>query len=144
VDTTVHQKPHDLIINDGGSHEIIKCFHKIPNYDRLLWYKQSKSKELTFMGNLIGETGYPEKDFENKIKIEGDSNKFHGSLTLMSPTSESSAVYFCAAYYTVTPNLFLPYKNISLRNIVGLTPVINHYNSDPKHTVRVAFLTTTS
>ncbi|KAL1258058.1 hypothetical protein QQF64_011302 [Cirrhinus molitorella] len=40
-DMTVHQNPHDLIINDGKSAEI-KCFHKIPNYDRLLWYKQSE------------------------------------------------------------------------------------------------------
>lgn len=124
VDMTVHQKPRDLIINDGKPHEI-KCFHKIPNYDRLLWYKQSNSKELTFMGYLLGVTGYPEKPFEDKIKIEGDSNKFHGSLTLLSLTSENNTVYFCAAYYTVTPNLFLPYKNISLRIIVGLTPVIN-------------------
>lgn len=116
---TVHQKPHDLIINDEESHEIkIKCFHKIPNYDRLLWYKQSKSKELTFMGYLLGDTGYPEKAFEDKIKIEGDANKFNGSLTLISPTAESNAVYFCAAYYTVTPNLFLPYKNLSLSIIV--------------------------
>lgn len=94
---TVQQKPYDLIINHGKSHEI-KCFHKIPNYDRLLWYKQSKSKELTFMGYLLGGTGYPEKAFESKIKIEGDANKFNGSLTLISPTSESNAVYFCAAY----------------------------------------------
>ncbi|XDV43638.1 hypothetical protein PO909_012082, partial [Leuciscus waleckii] len=97
VDMTVHQKPYDLIINDGGESHEIKCFHKIPSYDRLLWYKQSKSKELTFMGYLLGDTGYPEKDFKDKIKIEGDANKFHGSLTLISPTLESSAVYFCAA-----------------------------------------------
>ncbi|RXN11371.1 TCR beta variable [Labeo rohita] len=51
-DMTVHQTPHNLIINYGESAEI-KCFHKIPDYDRLLWYKQSHSKELTFMGNLI-------------------------------------------------------------------------------------------
>lgn len=109
-DMTVHQEPHDLIINYRESPEI-KCFHKIPGYDRLLWYKQSQSKELTFMGNLIGDTGYPEQAFQNKIKIRGDSYKFNGSLTLINSTSENSAVYFCAAYYTVTINLFLPYKN---------------------------------
>lgn len=126
-DMTVHQKPHNLIINHGESPEI-KCFHKIPNYDRLLWYKQSQSKELTFMGNLIGDSGYPEKAFQNKITISGDSNKFHSSLTLINSTSENSAVYFCAAYYTVTLNLFLPYKNPLLRIIVySPTPVINHY-----------------
>lgn len=117
ADKTVHQKPHDLIINNGESPKI-KCFHKIPNYDRLLWYKQSKSKELEFMGYLLGSTGYPEKAFENKIKIEGDANKFNGTLMLISPTSENNAVYFCAAYYTVIPNLFLPYKNLLLRIIV--------------------------
>lgn len=109
-DKTVHQNPLDLIINHAESPEI-KCFHKITGYDRLLWYKQSQNKELTFMGYLIGNSGNPEKLFKNKITIQGDANKLHGSLTLINATSESSSVYFCAAYYTVTLKVFLPYKN---------------------------------
>ncbi|TRY57903.1 hypothetical protein DNTS_014419 [Danionella cerebrum] len=110
-DKTVHQKPDNLILNNGETSEI-KCSHQIPNYDRLLWYKQSRNKEITFMGYLIGEMGYPEEPFLNKIRIQGDSNKFKGSLTLLNVTSENTSVYLCAAYYTAAPNVFVSFKNI--------------------------------
>lgn len=119
----VQQTPQDLIWTYGNSPEIT-CYHNIQNYDRLLWYKQSQHKALTFMGNLIGEMGNPEQTFQNKIKIHGNANKYRGYLTLLNISSEHSAVYFCAAYYTVTPIFYSP---IQKRILVTVgTPVINH------------------
>lgn len=111
VKLTVTQTPQDLITNNGDSMEI-ECSHNIPNYDRLLWYKQSKTKELIFMGYLLGENGYPEEAFQKKIKIHGNANKYKGFLTVDNLTLEHRAIYYCAAYYTVTPIFFLPYKNM--------------------------------
>ncbi|KAL6477478.1 hypothetical protein MHYP_G00133130 [Metynnis hypsauchen] len=106
----VQQTPPDLIKSQGESAEIT-CSHNIQSHDRILWYKQSETKELTFMGYLFVASGNPEPEFKDKIKISGNSNEFHGSLTMTNLSLESTAVYFCAAYYTVVLLPSLHYKN---------------------------------
>ncbi|KAI7804399.1 hypothetical protein IRJ41_008538 [Triplophysa rosa] len=117
---TVTQTPQDLITY-GGSLEI-SCSHNIPNYDRLLWYTQSKAKELIFMGYLLGENGYPEEVFQKKIKIHGNANKYEGFLTVYNLTLEHSAIYFCAAYYT---SLFTQERNMFALLLFLLLPSLD-------------------
>lgn len=66
----------------------------------MLWYKALKNKELQFMGYMNVKFGVPEPG-EN-VKIEGGaSNGETCTLTIESLNVRSSAVYFCAASYTV-------------------------------------------
>ncbi len=52
------------------------------------------------MGYLNYDKENKELEFENKIKLEGDGQK-NGTLTISNLRLNDSAVYFCAAYYTV-------------------------------------------
>ena len=96
---TVLQRPDDLIKNQNES-AVIVCSHSIQYYDRMLWYKQSQDMPgLKLMGYLyVGENIEPE--FKDKIKLEGNAKR-NGTLTINNLTPQDSAVYFCAAYYTV-------------------------------------------
>ncbi|KAK7141939.1 hypothetical protein R3I94_011586 [Phoxinus phoxinus] len=108
---TVDQTPANLIQNQDGSAEII-CTHNIPSYDRILWYKQSQDTSgLKLMGYLYYKDETKESEFENKIKLEGDAQK-DCTLTINSLTVTDSAVYFCAAYYTVFTITSHSYKNL--------------------------------
>lgn len=102
--------PHGHLKSQGEFAEI-KCSHDIQGLDRILWYKQSHSEEITFMGYLVSKFGTIEKKFKNKIIISGKANEYCSSLNLTSITAESAGVYFCAAYYTTAQILFLHYKN---------------------------------
>ncbi len=98
---TVLQTPEDLLKKQDES-AVITCTHKIQSYDQILWYKQSQldSLGLKSMGNLYYDKPNEEPEFKNKIKLAGDrSNK--GPLTINTLRLNDSAVYFCAAYYTV-------------------------------------------
>ncbi|KAK7141936.1 hypothetical protein R3I94_011583 [Phoxinus phoxinus] len=97
---TVLQSPDDLMRNRDESAVFI-CAHNIQDYNRMLWYKQSRDTSgLTLMGYLSFDQENKEPEFENKIKLSGDGRN-NGTLTINSLRLNDSAVYFCAAYYTV-------------------------------------------
>ena len=90
----VHQTPADMF-SQRGEETKINCFHTIPNYDRILWYKQTNA-ELQFLGYMFVNDGYPEDGAG--VKIEGGAKKDQiCTLTIEELTLSSSAVYFCAA-----------------------------------------------
>ncbi|KTF92682.1 hypothetical protein cypCar_00040526 [Cyprinus carpio] len=95
---TVFQSPGDLIKNQDES-AVITCTHNIAGYDRILWYKKD-IMGFKFMGFLNLKYDNPELEFKNKIKLDGDGQK-NGTLIISNLTLTDSAVYFCAAYYTV-------------------------------------------
>ncbi|KAF7704662.1 hypothetical protein HF521_021734 [Silurus meridionalis] len=96
---SVFQTPPDLIKNLNEIAEI-KCAHNVSSYDRILWYKHSQDTGFTFMGYIFATSLKPEEEFTTKIKLSGDGSK-NGSLTINSVSVNDSAVYYCAAYYTV-------------------------------------------
>lgn len=74
----------------------IKCSHKIPNYDIILWYKQEKNKALNLLGYLNLDFVNLEDDVKGKINFIGDGRK-DSSLVVSDLKLSDSAVYFCAA-----------------------------------------------
>ncbi|KAL1258067.1 hypothetical protein QQF64_011311 [Cirrhinus molitorella] len=97
---TVLQTPDNLIKNQDESAVII-CTHNIPSYYRILWYKQSPDMlGFILMGYLNYDAKNEEPEFKSKIKLDGDGQK-NGTLIISNLTMTDSAVYFCAAYYTV-------------------------------------------
>ncbi|KAI7804513.1 TCR beta variable region [Triplophysa rosa] len=108
----VDQSPADEIKIPGESVKI-QCKHSVANYNQINWYRQNlQNKELTFMGYLLAQSGKnTEKDFTDKIELSGDGNS-EGFLTIKNLLSNDSAVYFCAAYYTVSQITVVHYKNI--------------------------------
>uniref|UniRef100_A0A8C1FUV6 Ig-like domain-containing protein n=1 Tax=Cyprinus carpio TaxID=7962 RepID=A0A8C1FUV6_CYPCA len=97
---TVLQTPDNLVKNQDESAVII-CTHNIPNYYRILWYKQSPDMlGFKLMGYLNYDNENKELEFEKKIKLDGDGQN-NGTLIISNLMQNDSAVYFCAAYYTV-------------------------------------------
>ncbi len=97
---SVLQTPDDLLKNQDES-AVITCTHNIQSYDRILWYKQSQDVlGLKLMGNLYTKSETKEPEFLHKIKLEGDGRD-KGILTISNLIVNDSAVYFCAASYTV-------------------------------------------
>ncbi|KAL7862347.1 hypothetical protein SRHO_G00137880 [Serrasalmus rhombeus] len=94
----VVQNPPDLIKNQNDTAEI-KCAHSVTNYERILWYKHTQTTKLKFMGYLNNQFPNPETEFA-KISLSGDGRN-NGSLIISRLSVNDSAVYFCAAYYTV-------------------------------------------
>jgi len=108
----VDQTPDNLIKNPDES-AVIVCAHNIQNYDQILWYKQSQDMSdsgLKLMGYLFYEDETKETEFTNKIKLDGDGRN-KGALTINGLRLNDSAVYFCAAYYTVFTITSDSYKN---------------------------------
>ncbi len=91
------QSPPDIIKRPGESAEI-RCLHSVPSYNQINWYKQDQG--FTLMGYLVGTSNFSEKGFTDKIVMSGDGNS-NGLFTIKNLASSDSAMYFCAAYYTV-------------------------------------------
>ena len=106
----VNQVPPDIIQSTGGSANI-QCSHNIPSYDRILWYKQTKDGQLTYLGYLFGKDPNPESEFKNKIDLIGFSNT-NGSMMVEKLLPKDAAVYFCAAYAQLCRDLFAHTKTI--------------------------------
>lgn len=75
------------------------------------------------MGYLWDTRVYQETGFEEKIELSGDANK-HGSLIIKDLSSEDSAVYFCAAYYTLIQKYVSPAQKANSISVTSSsTPV---------------------
>lgn len=95
---TVLQSPGNIIRNQN-EFAVIECEHNIPSYNLLLWYKQTQNLFL-LMGYLYLTNENKEPGFVTKTKLDGDARK-NGTLTIKTLTLNESAVYFCAAWYTM-------------------------------------------
>uniref|UniRef100_A0A8C1T1C9 Ig-like domain-containing protein n=1 Tax=Cyprinus carpio TaxID=7962 RepID=A0A8C1T1C9_CYPCA len=93
----VNQSPPDIIKKQGESAEI-RCLHSVTSYNQISWYRQGQG--FTLMGYLVATSNFSEKEFTDKIIMSGNGNS-NGLLTIKNLASSDSAVYFCAAYYTV-------------------------------------------
>uniref|UniRef100_A0A8C1PB41 Immunoglobulin V-set domain-containing protein n=1 Tax=Cyprinus carpio TaxID=7962 RepID=A0A8C1PB41_CYPCA len=97
---SVVQTPSELLKKKDEFAEI-KCSHNIQSYYITQWYKQSQSiMELQLMGNINVKQKTIEPEFNGKIKLDGDGRN-NVTLTIDTLILNDSAMYFCAAYYTV-------------------------------------------
>ncbi|KAG9268843.1 hypothetical protein AMEX_G17869 [Astyanax mexicanus] len=97
----VTQTPLHLIRNPAES-AVIECSHTVSGYDRVGWYKQTTdSQSFTLIGYVYAKaTPNKEAEFQDKVDISGDGNN-DVTLSIKDLSASDSAVYFCAAYYTV-------------------------------------------
>ncbi len=79
---------------------MIRCLHRVLNYNQINWYRQNQGQEFTFMGYLLLTRSNSEKEFTKNIEMSGNG-KSNESVTIRNLSPSDSAVYFCAAYYTV-------------------------------------------
>ncbi|XP_061599985.1 M1-specific T cell receptor beta chain-like [Cololabis saira] len=89
----VHQTPGDIHSQPGHT-AVFNCSHSIKDYDNILWYRQTKNKQMEFLGYMNVKLGFPEAGV--KVKINGNAEKEQTcTLTVESLNLSSSAVYFC-------------------------------------------------
>ncbi|KAK7141938.1 hypothetical protein R3I94_011585 [Phoxinus phoxinus] len=105
---TVLQSPD--LINNQDKPAVITCAHNIPNYERILWYKKD-IMGFKLMGVFNLAYGNPELEFKDKITLSGDGRN-NVTLTIKKLALTDSAVYFCAAYYTVFTITSHSYTNL--------------------------------
>ncbi|CAJ1074721.1 uncharacterized protein LOC127142195 [Xyrichtys novacula] len=90
----ITQTPGDIFTKTGNPAKMT-CRHTVSSFNRILWYKQLKRKEMQFLGNMVGGSAKPE---DETVKIEGNANANKNcTLTILAVDLNSSAVYFCAA-----------------------------------------------
>ncbi|XP_039459584.1 uncharacterized protein LOC120434968 [Oreochromis aureus] len=91
----VDQTPANIYTT--GENVKIYCSHSITNYNRILWYKQSKT-QLQLLGFLFSGRSTIEPGVN--VTMDGGANvKEKCTLTIKDIELSSSGVYFCAAYY---------------------------------------------
>uniref|UniRef100_A0A8C5G1I9 Ig-like domain-containing protein n=1 Tax=Gouania willdenowi TaxID=441366 RepID=A0A8C5G1I9_GOUWI len=66
----------------------------------ILWYKQDRGKSLKLLGYLNMNIRNHEEDLEERIRFDGDGRK-ESTLSVTDLNFNDSALYFCAASYTV-------------------------------------------
>lgn len=99
----VIQTPKHLIVKQQSA--LFECSHKIQFHEVILWYKQSKNKDMIFLAYLNLDKAYPEDTFRDKYKFQGDGRN-NASMTIENPVLDDTAVYFCAAKrHSVTVSL---------------------------------------
>uniref|UniRef100_A0A9J8AFN9 Immunoglobulin V-set domain-containing protein n=1 Tax=Cyprinus carpio carpio TaxID=630221 RepID=A0A9J8AFN9_CYPCA len=90
-------QPSSVSPADGGG--FTSCQHLLTTdlrYRNVYWYMLG----FKLMGYLNYDNENKELEFEKKIKLDGDGQK-NGTLIISNLMQNDSAVYFCAAYYTV-------------------------------------------
>lgn len=104
----VHQSP--TIFKKQGQEVNIVCSHSIDNYDRILWYKQTKDGQLRFLGLMLGSSAQPEDNLG--VRMSGNANTNQNcTLTIKGLSQAHNAVYFCAArFHSDTPPCSLVQK----------------------------------
>nr|NDP09846.1 immunoglobulin mu heavy chain [Bos taurus] len=67
------------------------------------WVRQAPGKALEYLGGIgtSGSTGY-NPALKSRLSITKDNSKSQVSLSLSSVTTEDTATYFCAKYYSGT------------------------------------------
>ena len=106
----IYQTPPGIIKRTAQSVDgDTKCSHNITLYDVILWYKQDEHKALKLLGYLnMNMAPNLEDDVKGKISFDGDGRKL-SALSISDLQLKDSAVYFCAASYTV---IHIPLKSI--------------------------------
>ena len=122
---SVNQTASDQIKNASQSLKL-ECFHTIPSYNRILWYKQTHGGTLTLLGYLYTSPGTIEPEFSGKVKMDGNANtNKKNSLTISNLLLNDSAVYFCAAsLHSVSDHL--PLSTITHLLSAGKLSAIRH------------------
>ncbi|KAI4873868.1 hypothetical protein NFI96_020429 [Prochilodus magdalenae] len=95
---SIYQTPPDLITEEKSAE--LHCSQSIKNHEVTLWYKQSMNNQLHLLGYLSMTAKFPEDALKSKIKLDGDGRN-NSTLTITDLQANDSAVYFCAARYTV-------------------------------------------
>ncbi|KAI4898448.1 hypothetical protein NFI96_000504 [Prochilodus magdalenae] len=91
----VDQSPPDILKKHTQSAKL-SCSHSVREFEHMLWFKQSEDGNFKYLGYLNLKNAYPEKEYEDKIHLEGNGNSA-ATLTINNLTAHDSAVYFCAA-----------------------------------------------
>lgn len=108
----VHQTPADMFQNQGQT-ATINCSHSIDGYDRILWFKQTKSKQLHFLGYMFENLRNPEPGVN--VTMAGNANKDETcTLTIADLTVSSSAVYLPQYYLSLCFNAKTPSPQCAL------------------------------
>ncbi|XP_037097592.1 T cell receptor beta chain MC.7.G5-like [Syngnathus acus] len=91
----VTQKPADIVEAVGHS-VTIECTHRIPDYDRMLWYRQ-RGRGMQLIGYMYYEIVTMEPG-QDDVQLTG-SAKSGATCKMVIPALHwnSSAVYYCAA-----------------------------------------------
>ena len=76
----------------------LNCQHQNPNFNMILWYKQTvQGSNLDLIGFVSYTSPTVEKQYDKLFKVTGDGSK-DSTLYFLKPIQvEDSAVYYCAA-----------------------------------------------
>lgn len=88
----IEQSPPDMIKNHTKSAQRY-CSYAAKNFQHILWYKQSKERNLIHLGYQNFKYTYSEQD--TKINPDEDRNN-KATLTINNLIAKDSTVYFCA------------------------------------------------
>lgn len=88
----VEQSPPDMIKNHTESAQLY-CSYTVKNFTHVLWYKQSKERNLIYLGYQNVKYTYSEQD--TRINLDED-RRINATLTIHNLLAKDSSVYFCA------------------------------------------------
>lgn len=88
----VEQSPPDMIKNYTDSAQLY-CSYVVKNFEHIHWYKQSKERNLIYLGYNNLKYTYSEQD--TKINLDDDMTN-NATLTINNLIAKDSTVYFCA------------------------------------------------